>query len=161
MRRDILRDDVVEAIRVDEEEGNVDQETKLCGEVPNNIDVIKVDAGDDIDQGIVRHHSTEDTMIVAHIRVDPIVNEVVEVGVHCLLSYPQSNIGTMEVGIGDGDIDLNIKHEVIREASLLQEDHELTVHDRGNINVGEGQGKTRERREAKQDSKAFTKVTFM
>ena len=60
----------------------------------------------------------------------------------------------MEAGIGNGDVNLDIELEVIREVSLLREGQELMVRDGGNLSIGEGRGKAREGREVEQDSKA-------
>nr|XP_018675870.1 PREDICTED: uncharacterized protein LOC108951674 [Musa acuminata subsp. malaccensis] len=107
---DVLRDDTTEAIEVNVEEGDVGQEAELHGEVPNDIDIIKVDVDDNVDQGVIRHRNTEDVMITTHIKVDLIADEVVGVRVQCLLPCPQSDITTTKARIGDGDVDLDTKN---------------------------------------------------
>ncbi|KAJ8479391.1 hypothetical protein OPV22_023118 [Ensete ventricosum] len=80
-----LGDDVVEAIEVDVEEGSIDQEAKLQGKVPDDISAIKVDDGDDINRRIVKRHGVEDIMIVAHVEIYLVPDEIVKVQVYDIL----------------------------------------------------------------------------
>lgn len=54
----------------------------------HDIDTIKVNIDNNIDQRFVRFCDVENAMIVTHIKTDPIMNEVVGVRVHDLLIYP-------------------------------------------------------------------------
>lgn len=46
---DVLGDDATKTIGIDVEDGNVNQDTELCGEEPDNIGDVKVNANDDVD----------------------------------------------------------------------------------------------------------------
>ncbi|RRT48798.1 hypothetical protein B296_00022501 [Ensete ventricosum] len=86
--RDVLGDDVVEAVGVDVEKGNVGQEAGLHEEVLDDIGLVKVNADNDVDRGVVRCYNAEDTITISHIGANPIAEEVVGVKVHDLLLCP-------------------------------------------------------------------------
>lgn len=95
----ILVDDTTKAIRVDVKESGVSQKVELCGEVPDDIGVIKFDANDNANRGVAKHHGAEDIVIVAHVRVNVIAKEVIGVEIRSLLPCPQSNVSVMEGGL--------------------------------------------------------------
>lgn len=62
------------------EEGEVGEETELLWEVPGEVGVVEVDAGDDGEVGIVRGGGAIDAEVGAHVGANPVARQVLRVG---------------------------------------------------------------------------------
>ncbi|CAI0553503.1 unnamed protein product [Linum tenue] len=78
-------DDAAEPIGVDVEEGQICEEAELGGEVPGDVGVVEVDAGDDAELGVGQRRGAEDAGVGADGGAGPVGGEVERVGVDGLL----------------------------------------------------------------------------
>lgn len=82
-----------EAVGVDVEQCQVGEETELLREVPGDVAVVEVDAGDGADLGVVDGGRAVHARVVAHVRSDPVGGVVLGVRQDGLLPRLEGYVG--------------------------------------------------------------------
>lgn len=82
---ELVRHGPTESVGVDVEQCEICKQPKLLWQIPSNIAVVEVNAGDRSDLVVVGRWSTEDPGVVAYLRSDPIPGEIERVGENSLL----------------------------------------------------------------------------
>lgn len=82
---ELVRHGPTESVGVDVEQCEICKQPKLLWQIPSNIAVVEVNAGDGSDLVVVGRWSTEDPGVFAYLRSDPIPGEIERVGENSLL----------------------------------------------------------------------------
>lgn len=135
-----LRDDPTEAVRVKVEECSVRQQAQLCGEVPGDVSVVQINAGDDTQGRVVECRGTKHSIVGTHMRADPVPSGIERVRVHGLLPSLEGDIGPPKPLVRESHLDVDLVLEVLGEIIILLERQELTAGDVGRLGIGEGEG---------------------
>lgn len=101
------RDDAAEAVGVEVEEGEVSEEAELGGQVPGDVRVVEVDAGDDAQGGVGRRRGAVYAEVGADAGADPVAGQVLRVREDGRLlprlkgnvGLPKPRVGELEPGI--------------------------------------------------------------
>lgn len=82
-------------------QGQICQQPQLLRQVPGNVAVVEVDAGDDGERSVPRERGAEHPLVAADIGSDPVSGEVERIRNDSRLPCLQGNVGVAKVGVGE------------------------------------------------------------
>ncbi|GMP57073.1 hypothetical protein CsSME_00021312 [Camellia sinensis var. sinensis] len=112
------------------------EESELLREVPGDAAVVKIDASDGQDRGVVRRRSAENCGVVANTRSDPIACEVLGIGENSFCPSLESNVGWSETRVWEDQRWTN-GHKLASVAELVSGGQKLSLRDVQSFGVGE------------------------
>lgn len=107
---ELVRNSSTKSIRIDVEQCQIRQQPELLRQIPGDVAMVEIDAGNSPNLRVIKRRSTENTCVVAHIRSSPIRGEIERVGENRLLPSLKryvriSNTLILELEIRiDGDV---------------------------------------------------------
>lgn len=111
------------------EESEVAQQTELRWQVPSDIGMVKIDAGNDNQVRVVESRRAENPVVLTDARPYPIPGRVERVRVHGLLPRPESDVCSPEPGIGESLVHLDRVFIIMGQLGVLTEGQELAAGD--------------------------------
>lgn len=112
------------------------EESELLREVPGDVAVVEIDAGDGQDRGVVRCRSAENSGVVANTRSDPIGCEVLGIGENSFFPSLESNVGCSETRVWEDQRWTN-GHKLASVSELVSVVQKLSLLDVQSFGVGE------------------------
>lgn len=88
-----MRNSPAEAVGVDVEQCKISEQTQLLRQVPGDVSMVEINAGDGVDRRIVQSRRAEYPGVVTHGRSDPVDRKIVRIGENGLFPSLQRNVG--------------------------------------------------------------------
>lgn len=133
---EFMRHSPAEPVGVDVEQCKICKQPKLLRQVPSNIAVVEVNAGDGSDRAVVESRSTEHPGVAAHTRSDPVTSEIERVRENSLLPSLQCYVSISESRVLENQRRVYF-HELTAVAELVAVVEQLALLDVVSFGVGE------------------------
>lgn len=117
------------------EECNIGQKPQLSRKVSSNVSMVKINASDNAQFGIVKGWSAKDPIISTHIGTCPIACGIQRVRIDSMFQCVERNISSSEPFIGESHVKADLKIEVVGKIFFAPERQELAARNEGRFSI--------------------------
>lgn len=133
---ELLRESPTKTIGVNVKQRQISQQTQLFRQVPGDVAMVQINAGDSTDRGIIRCRSAKHSVITAHIRSDPISGQIVRVRENSLFPGLKGNVGISDPRVFKPETRVD-GHFLATVAELVRVVEELPVPNIADLDITE------------------------